>query len=77
MMDDQHTQSQSAPKLEPVGILNASEPWTELFLEDGTKLRMRIIVTAVRKVVGQTLPNGDPLLNFDYQFIQAIERAPR
>lgn len=76
-MPDHLMQAQNAPKFEPLEILNASEPWTELFLSDGTKLRVRLIVTAVRKVVGVTNPDGSPVLAYDSQFVHHTIGVPK
>jgi hypothetical protein len=60
-------------EVERVRIVNSGEPWGEHLLEDGHVLRVRLIVTAAFKVVGETDPAGNPLYNIQTQMAVSVE----
>ena len=53
--------SQSDDEMVPVDILKSREEWSEFELSDGTKIRMRPVVTGVRRYKGQFNEDGDPV----------------
>ncbi len=44
-----------------VPVQATTEQWNEYFLEDGTVLRVKIVVTEVVHIEGQYDPSGNPL----------------
>lgn len=68
--------AKSPPRMAPVGIVQADEPWMEITLADGFKVRLRVIVTGVFRVEGQFDPNGNPLYSLSYQLVTGVERPP-
>lgn len=45
----------------PVPILESTERWTEIRLEDGTTLRVKPVVMAVTRLDGRYDPDGNPM----------------
>lgn len=47
----------------PVEIVRSEESWVKLFLEDGTVLRVKIVVSKVGRSIDKPIPgrNGEPL----------------
>lgn len=43
-----------------LAVKAATEPWSEYQLEDGTVVRVRLVLHSFRRVVGAFAPNGDP-----------------
>lgn len=43
-----------------VPIASVSEPWGEVLLEDGTRIKMRIILTSVNRLEGEYEEDGAP-----------------
>jgi len=60
-------------EVERVRITSSNEPWGEHLLEDGRVLRVRLIVTAAFKVIGETDPMGNPLYNIQTQMAVSVE----
>ena len=48
-----------------------SEPWTEYELEDGTRLRLRLIMTMVSDR-GQKDQKGRPTFDFEFQAVARV-----
>lgn len=46
---------------ESVDFKPTSEPWGEYDLQDGTKLRMKLVVSEIVRLNGQYTPDGDPV----------------
>jgi hypothetical protein len=44
--------------LTPMGLHSVKEPWGEAVLEDGTRVRFRVIVRGVQRVEGSVDPTG-------------------
>lgn len=44
-----------------VGFKPISEPWCELDCDDGTRIRVKLVVTEVIKIDGARTPEGDPV----------------
>ena len=38
-----------------------AEPWCEFDCEDGTRVRVRLLVSEIYRLEGQTTPEGDPV----------------
>jgi len=57
--------SKDAPEYEmtPVEIEKSEESWVKLYLEDGTLLRVKIVVSKVGRSIDKPVPgrNGEPL----------------
>jgi len=53
-----------------VGFKPISEPWTEIELENGTRLKLRVIVTKVSDS-GTVGPDGAPVYNLTWQGVMA------
>jgi hypothetical protein len=51
----------------PVEIEKSEESWVKLFLEDGTVLKVKIIVSKVGRSVNRPIPgrNGEPLYHIE------------
>ncbi len=45
---------------ETVEAVNASECWNEYNLEDGTSLRVKLVLTAIYRIIGQFDAVGNP-----------------
>jgi hypothetical protein len=41
------------------------EPWTEILVEDGTRILVRFVAVRVRRAIGVTAPNGDPVYHVE------------
>lgn len=52
---------------------NGGEQWSQYVLEDGTILRVRIVVSSVYRTKGQFAANGDPVYQVNMSHILAIE----
>ena len=59
--------------VERVQITQAGEPWSEHLLEDGHVLRMRTIVTAVYRVVGELTPLGRPIYHVEHNTVMDVQ----
>jgi hypothetical protein len=56
-----------------VGFTATAEPWTEVETEDGTRLRLRLVVTEVRRQPDDA--NGRPQYGYSFQVIGAPAQA--
>ena len=45
----------------PVDVNQSSEKWNEYFMEDGTVLKMKLVLKKVFKVEGEFDPEGNPV----------------
>ena len=45
----------------PVDVNQSNERWNEYFLEDGTILKMKLVLTKVLRVDGEYDPEGNPV----------------
>ena len=61
-----HLEGQSA-EADQIDFEPEAEPWVALRLEDGTRLRAKLVVHKVYRLVGKFAPDGDPL----YQVLSA------
>jgi hypothetical protein len=46
-----------------------AEKWNTYLLQDGTKLKMKAVVSDVLRLDGQYAPNGDPLYSVNTQVV--------
>lgn len=46
---------------EEIGFRSSGEFWNEYLLDDGTVVRMKLVVTAVERVAGQYDDSGNPM----------------
>ena len=46
---------------ERIEITHSDDPWLLYDLDDGTKLRIRIVVSSVFRLNGKYTPDGDPV----------------
>jgi hypothetical protein len=46
---------------EPIDIVSSKEGWSEYTLEDGTVIRTKGVLLAVKKMTGQFNPEGEPV----------------
>lgn len=53
--------NQEAPQSEAVTFSAVSEPWTEIVTAEGVTIRMRTVVTEVRRLLDQKDANGIPI----------------
>jgi hypothetical protein len=47
-------------EVEPVGFRDQTEPWASYLLDDGSVVRVKLVVTEIFRVVGQYDPIGNP-----------------
>lgn len=57
------------PQAVLVDMVRTDEPWTEMFLADGSKIKARLIPTEVRRVPGHFTPDGNPLYHIGWQIV--------
>ena len=60
------------PKGKIIDVLSANERWNEYKLADGNLLRVKVIVTKVIKIEGQTDPQGNPTYFFQSQCVSQV-----
>jgi hypothetical protein len=53
-----------------------SEPWQVYELSDGTRLRMRVIPSSIRREEGRFDQTGNPVYLVDYQVIIGVISSP-
>jgi len=53
----------------PVEVIRADEPWAEVVLVDGTKIRVRVVITEVRRHVGEHTQDGKPTYSLSWQIV--------
>jgi len=52
------------------------QDWNEYALNDGTTLRVQTVTTAVLRLEGESLPNGDPVYIIQSQNIVTVSNVP-
>ena len=58
-----------------IAIKAANETWSEYDLADGTKLRVRPVMTSIERVDGQFSPDGAPIYNAKIQLVLDLRAA--
>jgi hypothetical protein len=58
-----------------VDIVNSSEMWSEYQLADGTRLRVRPVLSAAFRIPNQWMPDGEPVYGTRLTFVADV-RAP-
>ena len=53
------------------GIVSTNEPWTEILLDNGVVLSLRLIVTSVHELVEQKDDAGRPIYFIEHQVVIA------
>lgn len=59
-----------------VPVLESTERWTEIALEDGTKLRVKPTVLAAIRVTGQYDQEGNPMYALKSSQVMMVSSAP-
>lgn len=49
------------------------EPWTLYSLEDGTTIKMKVLLLDVRRIEGEYTANGNPVYQIETQYIMGID----
>lgn len=62
--------------LEEVAIQEATEKWSELLLADGTRLRIKPVVTKVNRAVGLYDATGLPVYTVEAQQVAVVSSSP-
>lgn len=65
---------------ELVDVVTASEPWSTLLLADGTRLRVKLVVTEVWRLLDEVNAAGEPVYvihSTNVMNVQAGEHGPR
>jgi len=52
------------------------EPWAVYELEDGTQVKMKLILAQVFRIIDQYLPNGDPVYGLQVGNLPVFSYAP-
>ncbi len=60
-------------KVQGLSVKKASEPWTEYLLEDGTTLRLRIVLLDVGRAVDTFDEAENPIYQFKHTMIVDIK----
>lgn len=55
----------------PLEFIPEREPWNVYLLDNGTELRVRLVLTRIER--NGTDPNGKPAYNFDHVIITQVE----
>jgi hypothetical protein len=55
-----------------VAVLESSERWTEVKLEDGTNLRLKPVVMTVARLDGRYDPQGNPMYAVQAQQVMTV-----
>jgi hypothetical protein len=58
-----------APLGEPVDFVGEAEPWCRYRLEDGTVVRIRILLTRAQPILGMTNPDGTQIYALSWQTV--------
>lgn len=56
----------------PLAFEPMTEPWCELLLEDGTRLRVKLVVTGVYRLEGEVDEEGSPVYATRSQNLQTV-----
>lgn len=57
-------------------VVNVSEPWSELTLEDGTRIKYRLSVAHVERLLGKFDGAGEPIYTLRWSPINVMVLAP-
>jgi hypothetical protein len=56
----------------PVEVAEASRPWTDFLLEDGTRLRVHVVLDAVHRLEGEFDARGNPMYYVNSRTISSV-----
>ena len=56
-------------------VTDSNEPWAEYTLQDGTKIRIKQVLTSIVQLEGETDSHGHPI--YSMQFQQATQIIPK
>ena len=55
-----------------VEVAEATRPWTDFLLEDGTRLRVHVVVNAVHRIEGEYDSRGNPMYHVHSQTVFSV-----
>lgn len=61
MIDTKVTIAGKSRDAKQIDVLEAARPWTDFLLEDGSRLRVNVIVDAVHRIEGEYDTRGNPI----------------
>ncbi len=56
-------------------IAQQEEGWNTYLLEDGTVVKVKLVVKKISRVMGQTMPTGEPVFNIEGDMV-STSHAP-
>jgi hypothetical protein len=55
-----------------IEVAEATRPWTDFLLEDGTRLRVHIVIDAVHRLEGQFDARGNPMYYVNTRTVHSV-----
>jgi len=56
-----------------INVNSSNEPWNNYLLEDGSLLKVKVVLTKVARVEGEYDKEGNPVYTFQFSNVSSVE----